>query len=196
MKCKLSDVCSFRKGKISVDGLNTNTYISTENMLPNKGGITEASSLPTVPLTQEYRKGDVLVSNIRPYFKKIWKAKYDGGCSNDVLVFAANSDTDKDFLYYILANDDFFAYSMATSKGTKMPRGDKTSIMQYEVPVMDIELQRRIASILKSIDKKIELNNAINNNLEQQVSALYQSWFEDFDPTNGVCPDELQWQRT
>ena len=179
MKCKLSDICSFRRGKISVDKLNTNTYISTENMLPNKGGITEASSLPTVPLTQEYRKGDVLVSNIRPYFKKIWKAKYDGGCSNDVLVFAANSNTDKDFLYYILANDDFFAYSMATSKGTKMPRGDKTSIMQYEVPVMDIELQRRIASILKSIDKKIELNNAINNNLEQQAQALFKKLFSD-----------------
>lgn len=185
MKCKLSDICSFRKGKISVDGLNTNTYISTENMLPNKGGITEASSLPTVPLTQEYRKGDVLVSNIRPYFKKIWKAKYDGGCSNDVLVFVANSNTDKDFLYYILANDDFFAYSMATSKGTKMPRGDKTSIMQYEVPVMDIELQRRIASILKSIDEKIELNTAINNNLEQQADALYQAFFSPKSGTQG-----------
>ena len=189
MKCKLSDICSFRRGKISVDKLNTNTYISTENMLPNKGGITEASSLPTVPLTQEYRKGDVLVSNIRPYFKKIWKAKYDGGCSNDVLVFAANSNTDKDFLYYILANDDFFAYSMATSKGTKMPRGDKTSIMQYEVPVMDIELQRRIASILKSIDKKIELNNAINNNLDQQAQAIYKYRFVDMQPFDGVMPD-------
>ena len=177
MKCKLSDICSFRRGKVSVDRLNTNNYISTENMLPNKGGITEASSLPTVPLTQEYRKGDVLVSNIRPYFKKIWKAKYDGGCSNDVLVFAANSNTDKDFLYYILANDEFFAYSMATSKGTKMPRGDKTSIMQYEVPVMDIELQRRIASILKSIDEKIELNNAINNNLEEQAQAIFENEF-------------------
>ncbi len=191
MKCKLSDICSFRKGKISVDGLNRSTYISTENMLPNKCGITEASSLPTVQLTQEYKKGDVLVSNIRPYFKKIWKATYDGGCSNDVLVFAANSNTDKDFLYYILANDDFFAYSMATSKGTKMPRGDKTSIMQYEVPVMDIELQRRIASILKSIDEKIELNTAINNNLEQQAKALYNDWFFDFTPfsTDGNLPD-------
>ena len=188
MKCKLSDICSFRKGKISVDGLNTNTYISTENMLPNKGGITEASSLPTVPLTQEYRKGDVLISNIRPYFKKIWKAKYDGGCSNDVLVFAANSNTDKDFLYYILANDDFFAYSMATSKGTKMPRGDKTSIMQYEVPVLDIDLQRRIASILKSIDEKIELNNAINNNLEQKAMTLFKSWFIDYEPFDRQVP--------
>lgn len=194
MKCKLSDICSFRRGKISVDRLNTNNYISTENMLPNKGGITEASSLPTVPLTQEYRKGDVLVSNIRPYFKKIWKAKYDGGCSNDVLVFAANSNTDKDFLYYILANDEFFAYSMATSKGTKMPRGDKTSIMQYEVPVMDIELQRRIASILKSLDEKIELNNAINNNLEQQAQGIFKYWFVDFEPFGGVIPND--WKLT
>ena len=188
MKCKLSDICSFRKGKISVDGLNRSTYISTENMLPNKCGITEASSLPTVQLTQEYKKGDVLVSNIRPYFKKIWKATYDGGCSNDVLVFAANSNTDKDFLYYILANDDFFAYSMATSKGTKMPRGDKTSIMQYEVPVMDIELQRRIASILKSIDEKIELNNAINNNLLDQALTLYATYFAESDK-NGFIGD-------
>lgn len=188
MKCKLSDICSFRKGKISVDGLNRNTYISTENMLPNKCGITEASSLPTVQLTQEYKKGDVLVSNIRPYFKKIWKAKYDGGCSNDVLVFAANSNTDKDFLYYVLANDDFFAYSMATSKGTKMPRGDKTSIMQYEVPVMDIELQRRIASILKSIDEKIELNNDINNNLLDQALTLYATYFAESDK-NGFIGD-------
>lgn len=84
-----------------------NCRVSTENMLPNKGGITVASSLPTVQLTQEYKKGDVLVSNIRPYFKKIWRAKYDGGCSNDVLVFQGNSNIDGNFLYYVLANDDF-----------------------------------------------------------------------------------------
>lgn len=165
MKCKLSDICSFRKGKIDVENLNTQNYISTENMLPNKGGITEASSLPTVSLTQEYKKGDVLVSNIRPYFKKIWQAKYDGGCSNDVLVFVPKSNTDTNFLHYVLADDDFFTYSMATSKGTKMPRCDKASIMQYEVPMFDLHTQKKIASLLKSLDEKIELNNAINNNL-------------------------------
>jgi len=165
MKCKLSDICDFRKGKVDVSNLTLKTYISTENMLPNKGGITVASSLPTVQLTQEYKKGDVLVSNIRPYFKKIWRAKYDGGCSNDVLVFQGNSNIDGNFLYYVLANDDFFAYSMATSKGTKMPRGDKTSIMQYEVPKFDIDTQRKIASVLRNLDEIIELNSAINNNL-------------------------------
>ena len=194
MKCKLSDICSFRKGKVEVENLNAKNYISTENMLPNKCGITEASSLPTVSLTQEYNSGDVLVSNIRPYFKKIWQAEYDGGCSNDVLVFVPKPNTDKDFLYYVLADDDFFTYSMATSKGTKMPRGDKTSIMQYEVPLIDLQVQKKIASVLKALDERIKLNNEINNNLEQQVSILYQSWFEDFEITNGVCPEDWSYQ--
>lgn len=175
MRCKLSDICSYRKGKIEVKRLNNITYISTENMLPNKGGITEASSLPSIVLTQEYRKGDVLVSNIRPYFKKIWQAKYDGGCSNDVLVFTPNPMTDKDFLYYVLANDEFFLYSMATSKGTKMPRGDKDSIMQYEIPDIGLDRQRKIASVLKSLDDKIQLNIAINKNYLSKSKILSYS---------------------
>ena len=179
MKCKLSDICVFRKGKVEVANLNTKNYISTENMLSNKSGITDASSLPTVSLTQEYKNGDVLVSNIRPYFKKIWHAQYDGGCSNDVLVFVPRSNTDSDFLYYVLADDDFFTYSMVTSKGTKMPRGDKTSIMQYAVPMVDFCTQKKIASVLKSLDEKIELNNAINENLEQQLRSVFMELFSD-----------------
>lgn len=179
MKCKLSDICEYRKGKVNTSNLTLKTYISTENMLPNKAGVVEANSLPSTALVQEYKENDTLVSNIRPYFKKIWQAKYDGGCSNDVLVFQGSLNVDKDFLYYILADDDFFAYSMATSKGTKMPRGDKKSIMQYELQLFDIKIQKRIASILKLFDKKIELNNAINNNLEQQAQAIFKEWFID-----------------
>lgn len=187
MKCKLSDICVFRKGKVDVSKLTLKTYISTENMLPNKGGVTEASSLPTVQLTQEYKKGDILVSNIRPYFKKIWQAKCDGGCSNDVLVFQGNSNIDGDFLYYILTNDDFFAYSMATSKGTKMPRGDKTSIMQYEVPIFDIDTQRKIASVLRSLDEKIELNSTINKSLflkRNQIENIMTKYYFQLQMVN------------
>jgi len=181
MKSNLLSLCEYRKGKVSVDRLNKDTYISTENMLPNKGGVAQATSLPNTPQTQEYKKGDVLISNIRPYFKKIWQAKYDGGCSNDVLVFKANTNTDKNFLYYVLADDTFFNYAMATSKGTKMPRGDKTSIMQYEVPNYEITIQKKIASVLRSLDEKIELNNKINNNLEQQAQAIFTNEFLMFD---------------
>lgn len=177
MKCKLLDICEYRKGKVNTSNLTLKTYISTENMLPDKAGILEANSLPSTALVKEYKENDILISNIRPYFKKIWQAKYDGGCSNDVLVFQGNLNVDKDFLYYILANDDFFAYSMATSKGTKMPRGDKKSIMQYELQLFDIKTQKRIASILKVLDKKIELNNAINKNLLEQAQSIFTQEF-------------------
>lgn len=175
MKYKLSDICHYRKGKVDVSLLTDDTYISTENMIPNRGGITKASTLPTVDSTQLYKKGDILVSNIRPYFKKIWQATCDGGCSNDVLVFQANEGFDQDYLYYVLSDDAFFAYAMKTSKGTKMPRGDKHSIMQYETEVCDLATQRKIASLLKSIDSKIELNNAINNNLMQQAKTIFEA---------------------
>lgn len=134
-------------------------------MMPNKGGITRASSLPTIAQTQAFLDGDVLVSNIRPYFKKIWFAEFDGGCSNDVLVFRAKDGVNKRFLYYVLANDTFFDYSMATSKGTKMPRGDKVAIMKYDVPDFTYEKQEKIARILDVLDRKIQLNTEINKNL-------------------------------
>ena len=183
MKSELKNICDLINEKISANELINNnlasTYVSTESMLPNKRGITKPSSIPSKGTTTAYKKDDVLVSNIRPYFKKIWSANYDGVCSNDVLVFRTKNTADANFLYYVLANDDFFVYSMATSKGTKMPRGDKASIMKYEVESFDLNTQRKIAGILKPIDKKIELNNTINNNLEQQAQAIYQQMFID-----------------
>lgn len=188
MKYKLSDICEYAKGKTKVSTLDEDTYISTENMLPNKGGITKAASLPTQEQTQAFMKNDVLVSNIRPYFKKIWYATFDGGCSNDVLVFRAKDGVSSRFLHYVLADDTFFDYSMATSKGTKMPRGDKKAIMEYEVPELSYEDQCKIAGILEVIDEKIELNMDINKNLFQQAYSIYQAWFEDFVLSDGSCP--------
>ena len=190
MKYKLSDICEYAKGKRKVSVLDENTYISTENMLPNKSGITQAASLPAQEQIQAFMKNDVLVSNIRPYFKKIWYATFDGGCSNDVLVFRAKDGVSSKFLHYVLANDTFFDYSMATSKGTKMPRGDKKAIMEYEVPELSYEEQCKIASILEAIDEKICLNTAINKNLIQQSQALYSAWFELFLPFGGSMPSD------
>ena len=179
MRCELSDICVYRNERISTNALNSHTYVSTENMLPDKGGITDAASLPTVSQTSKFIYGDTLVSNIRPYFKKIWFAEYDGGCSNDVLVFSAKEGVDPKYLYYVLANDSFFAYSTATSKGTKMPRGDKTSIMQYQIEKVDSPTQKKIAAILSALDEKIAINRAINENLERQAQAFFQELFVD-----------------
>ena len=171
MKSKLLDICSLVTDKMSVTELeNENAYISTENMLPDKGGITTPTSVPSDGKITAYKKNDVLVSNIRPYFKKIWFASNDGGCSNDVLVFRAKSGVLPDYLHYILADDAFFDYSMKTSKGTKMPRGDKKAIMEYEVTNMNTDTQQKVSIVLRLIDHKIALNTAINENLRLHVA--------------------------
>ena len=188
-ECKLSDICDYGKDRIEVSSLDNSNYISTENMLPNRAGITTATTLPTGELTPSFEIDDTLVSNIRPYFKKIWKATFSGGCSADVLVFKAKENVSKEYLYYVLADDEFFKYSMTTSKGTKMPRGDKTSIMNYPVKFPPLPTQQKIAAILSSLDDKIELNNKINTNLEQQAQALFKNWFVDFEPFGGKMPE-------
>ena len=188
-ECKLGEVCYFAKDKVSVSELNNDIYISTENMIPNRGGITKATNLPTGEQTPSFESGDILVSNIRPYFKKIWKASFSGGCSADVLNFKSRNNISNDFLYYILSDDEFFKYCMITSKGTKMPRGDKVAIMQYPINLPPLATQQKIAKILSSLDDKIELNNKINDNLEQQAQATYKSWFVDFEPFGGKMPE-------
>lgn len=109
------------------------SYVSTESLLPNKGGRQEASSLPTTGKVTVYKMGDTLVSNIRPYFKKIWLADRDGTCSGDVIVFRAKEPRHAAYLYSMLRSDSFFEHVMAGAKGTKMPRGDKKQMMQYPV---------------------------------------------------------------
>ena len=188
-ECKLSDICDYGKDRIEVSSLDNSNYISTENMLPNRAGITIATTLPTGEYTPSFEIDDTLVSNIRPYFKKIWKATFSGGCSADVLVFKAKENVSKEYFYYVLADDEFFKYSMTTSKGTKMPRGDKTSIMNYPIKLPPLPSQQKIAAILSSLDDKIELNNKINTNLEQQAQALFKNWFVDFAPFDGKMPE-------
>lgn len=189
---KLSDICELVNQKIKINvAINNNLcnkYISTENMLPNKQGISVASNIPSSGSVTLYRKDDTLVSNIRPYFKKIWLAEDDSCCSNDVLVFRAKNNYSSDYIYYTLSNDTFFNYAMKTSKGTKMPRGDKKSIMDYDITLLDTNTQVKTTAILKRIDAKIDLNNKINNNLLEQALTLYATQFSSLE-LNGCIGD-------
>jgi type I restriction enzyme S subunit len=172
MTSKLSDYCHFADGRVAVTDLDLDNYISTENMLPNKEGITRSSGLPTVSQTQAYQADDVLVSNIRPYFRKIWFADRDGGCSNDVLVLRAKETCNPGFLYYLLLDNNFFDYATSTGKGTKMPRGDKGAIMRYAVPDVPIDTQVGIADTLSVLDARIDENRKINRNYSGLRSSL------------------------
>ena len=179
---KLGDICEYSRNRISISEVNLCNYVSTENLLKERAGKTIANSIPEQANLCEYNKGCTLISNIRPYFKKIWFANTRGGCSNDVLVYKPNNGINDKWLYYLLSQDSFFDFVMSGTKGTKMPRGDKSQIMKFPVALPPLDEQRKIAGILSALDDKIELNNKINRNLEAQAQAIFKSWFIDFEP--------------
>ena len=182
MDTLLKNICQYRTNKVDVNHIDLDMYVSTENMLPNKQGICISKSYPESGYVNEYKQGDILISNIRPYFKKIYLAKNDGGCSADVLVITPQKGINNVFLYYLLSQDSFFDYVMSGSKGCKMPRGDKKYIMEWSIPVFDSINQQQIAGILSSLDAKIETNNKLNVKLEEMAQAIFKSWFVNFEP--------------
>jgi len=178
---KLQEVCSYVADKIDNSALNIDNYISTENMMQNCGGITSASNVPVGKSTR-FIEGDILFSNIRPYFKKLWRANISGGCSADVLCIRANEKIDPTYLYYLLTQDSFISYVMAGTKGCKMPRGDKQYNMAWNINLPSLDVQVKIAAQLSEIDDKIAVNRRICENLEAQAQALFKHWFIDFAP--------------
>ena len=186
MKIKLREIAEYVNIKINSNNLSLNNYISTENMLPDKKGISMSSNIPNNNVNK-FLKNDILISNIRPYFKKIWFAIFEGGASNDILVIRGNNKVNSKYLYYLLSTDDFFDYNVKGSKGTKMPRGDKEHIMNYEFKLPSLKEQKRIADILTALDDKIELNNQMNQTLEEIENLLYKRWFVDFEFPDDKC---------
>lgn len=161
----LADICNYSRDRIAVSDLSLSTYYSTENMLPGKCGSVNASSLPTIAQTTKCRPGDVLISNIRPYFKKIVYCQSECGCSTDVLCFTPKTPELSAYLYCTLYADRFFDFMVAGSKGTKMPRGDKHQIMTYPLyKPSDVELGA-FNQIAEPILACIENNRMENINL-------------------------------
>lgn len=147
---------------------NKNYYVTTENILPNREGIKfPAQSFTTSKKVNIYQYNDILISNIRPYFKKIWLANHNGTRSGDVLDFRSKNESKllQEYLYVVLQSDKFFNYVTATSKGTKMPRGDKQAIMDYKFDLPSVEKQKEKSHYILILEKKIQLNNQINANL-------------------------------
>lgn len=161
----LSDICSYSRDKVAVSELNVRTYFSTENMLSGKAGSTEATSLPTTSQTTACHKGDTLISNIRPYFKKIVYCEDKCGCSTDVLCFTPSQPCYSAYLFSTLYADRFFAFMVAGSKGTKMPRGDKQQIMTYPVVLPSEEELAGFNTIASPLLEQIYSNRSENKRL-------------------------------
>lgn len=194
---KLTDVACIITKKIDANQITKDCYISTENMQPYKRGVSSAGSLPSAAKFNSFRSGDTLFSNIRTYFEKVWLASFSGGASADVLIFRTKDESIllSEYLYHFLSSPEFIEFTVRTSKGAKMPRGDKGAMMDFEFKLPPVEIQKIIACSLQGLERKVRLNSQTNQTLEQMAQAIFKSWFVDFDPVkakmNGEQPEGM-----
>ena len=192
----LEEVAEFQKQRISTTLLNNSNYISTENILQNFEGIQSSSSIPANMNVIEYQKGDILLSNIRPYLKKVWFADRKGGCSADVFVLRGDK-CNQHFLYYVIASDRFINYVMSGAKGVKMPRGDKSQMVKYAFSIPTNTEQRKIAKFLSMLDERIRLQNKIIEDLKKLRSAIAEALFctpKESMPAKRLSPYSKEWK--
>lgn len=168
---KLSDIAEYSKERVDTCELDNSSYISTENMLKDKGGVTEANKVPEGKCVK-FRTGDILLSNIRPYFKKVWQSTFCGGCSTDVLCIKTKEDYPPEYTYQIIESDSFFDYVTAGCKGTKMPRGDKEWNMNYDIPIPSSLVLNVFRNKATMIRNQIEQLRKENSCLEKAKNLL------------------------
>ncbi len=171
----LSAIAPFVTKSIKYNYIASETYITTDNMLQNKMGVVPFAGEANISSITEYKKGDILISNIRPYLKKIWFADKEGGCSKDVLVLRS-ADVGKylpKYIFYMIRRDAFFDYVMEGKKGIKMPRGNKDDIQKYRIPIPPIEEQKRIVSQIEDLEQEItKARNLIENATSKKQAIL------------------------
>ena len=186
-KFKLGDVAEFSSARVSSAKLDCKNYVSTENMLQDFQGVIVAKSVPNETNVISFTCGDILISNIRPYLKKVWKAAFNGGCSSDVFVLHATDAVAKDYLYYAVANDKFINYVMSGAKGVKMPRGDKNQMRTYQLSLPSIQEQHKIAKILTLLDERIATQSKLIEDLKKLKSAIIENVFCSPNQEHPMC---------
>lgn len=174
---ELGKISIFVKEKILSNTLSTKNYVSTKNILQDYDGISEASRLPTTNSVTSFIKKDILISNIRPYLKKIWFSDIDGGSSNDVVVVRAKEKISSLFLGFQLKNDAFISYVMKGAKGVKMPRGDISLMKKYHIFYPSYVEQKKISACLSSIDELIVAERQKLEALQDHKKGLMQRLF-------------------
>ena len=144
----------------------------------------------------KFRNGDTIMARITPCLENGKTAKVSvledgevGFGSTEYIVFRAKDGCDPDFLYYLVTSPIVRGPAIKSMVGSSGRQRVQTDVLQtLLVKVPDLEEQKSISGILKSLDEKIAINRAINENLEEQAQTLYKSWFTDYEPFDGIRP--------
>ncbi|MBK9932242.1 MAG: restriction endonuclease subunit S [Saprospiraceae bacterium] len=177
---KLEEVTEPIKDTFIPDGRDNFAYIGLEHIEQ------ESLRLNSIGISSEvtsnkflFKSNDVLFGKLRPYFRKVVKPQFDGICSTDIWVFRAKKGFDQNYLHFFIANWDFVNLANSGEGGTRMPRADWTFLKATGWKIPPLPEQIQIASILSSLDDKIDLLHRQNKTLEQLAESLFRQWFEE-----------------
>lgn len=201
-KSYIGDICDIN---LSTYSLSENwkfvNYLDTGNITKNKIENVQYIDLSVDKLPSRARRkvkqNNIIYSTVRPnqMHYGIIKRKLPENflVSTGFAVLEIDStQADPCFVYYYLTQDvnTEALHAIAEQSTSAYPSIKPSDIGNREILLPPLETQEKIAKVLSAIDDKIELNNSINNNLEQQAQAIFKSWFVDFEPFGGVMPDD------
>ena len=188
---KLGEIAYYVKERIKVSDVDACNYVGVEHLRQDTKGRETSEALPDVDSVIAFRPEDILIGNIRPYLKKAWLADCHGGTNGDVLTIRLDDKRhiSPRYLFYILSSERFFTYDMKYAKGTKMPRGDKKAVMNYEIPVPPLPIQNEIVKLL---DNFTELTAELT--AELQLRKKQYSFYRDSLLNFSRDDAEVEWK--
>ena len=194
----LGEVAEYSQTRVDAATLNASSFVGVDNLVADKDGRVDATYMPNTERLTAYEEGDILLGNIRPYLKKVWKATNSGGCSGDVLTVRISESFKKivssDYLYYLLSSDEFFSYNMQHAKGAKMPRGNKTSILNYQIPIPCPDNPKKSLEIQAEIVRILDTFTELTTELTTELNARKKQYNYYRDQLLSFEEGEVEWK--
>ena len=196
-KCTIGDLCNPISETYKGNDKKV-VLVNTSDVL--EGKVLNHTTVENINLKGQFKKtfkkNDILYSEIRPANKRFAYVNFEETsnyiASTKLMVLRHKENVLPEFLFALLKSSyviDELQQLAETRSGTFPQITFSSELAPMKVNLPCKETQKKIVAILSCIEQKMDTNEAINNNLEQQVSALYQSWFEDFDLSDGCCPE-------
>lgn len=177
-ECRLLEITEPIKNSYTPNSTEDLNYIGLEHIEQEKLRLKAVGTSHEVSSNKfRFNANDVLFGKLRVYFRKVVKPQFDGICSTDIWVMKAKKGVDQNFLFYFLANRDFINIADGGEGGTRMPRADWNFLKTTQWPLPPLPEQKAIATVLSSLDDKIDLLHRQNATLEKMAETFFRQWF-------------------
>ena len=182
-KMRFGNCATLIRDHVDPSDLSDDTpYVGLGHIPKNQLSVTNHGVASDVTsMKSRFKRGDILFGGLRPYFRKVALARYDGICSTDIWVVRAQNGLDQQFLFYQMAAQRFVDYASQGSEGTRMPRANWDYVSDYTLIVPSLPEQRRVTRILDGIDDRLVTNHKITSIMDDTMQAQFRTMMDQYN---------------